>query len=177
MGQQIKILLILILIVGCKSKHKVTERTHEKKEIQEFKNTVDSTKQTIKENVLITSQSTEINISDNKDVELIQGDPNKQITVIDSQGRETIYRGANVIIRNNSKKQIKKDSTNIIAEKLTDTEVVQTDNTITTTKQESKKRTSEVEVEGFGFANLLWLLIPLAIYLLYRNRKILIPFI
>tara|TARA_R110000803_G_scaffold206969_1_gene274589 strand:+ start:2640 stop:3158 length:519 start_codon:yes stop_codon:yes gene_type:complete len=169
--KKIIIIILLLTLIGCKTKKKVTERTHEKIELSEIKKIVDSTKKEVKKNILNKNKSEVLKITENKDVELTQADPNKEIIVIDSRGSKTIYKGANVIIRDKKIKESKIDTSSsdiLIVEK---DNSIKTDNSKTTTKTEIKKRTSDSFVKGIspaiGFGIGLGLLVIL--YLVYKR--------
>ena len=150
MKKLILIILLSLVLIGCKTKKKVTERTEEKIELSEIKKIVDSTKKEVKKNVLIKNKSEVLKITEDKDVELTQADPNKEIVVIDSRGKKTVYKGANVTIRDKKIKESKVDTSSTNTEIVETDNSTKTDNSITKTKTEIKKRKSDSFVKGIS---------------------------
>jgi hypothetical protein len=165
------LIFILITLIGCKTKKKVTERTHEKKEIVSNIDTKKEEFKDVKKEGVVNSKTETLKITSNNDIELSQADPNKQIIVEDASGNKTVYTGANVIIRKSEIKESKKDTSTIKVSSSDKSIIINTDKSKSISKEGVKKRSSDSESKGLGFGYVLLIGIALLLFLIYRNRK------
>lgn len=168
MKKYLLICVLLTLLIGCKSKKKLTEReavkieaTTEVKETKKNDITIDS---------IATKKSETITVTEKKDIELTQADPDKVITLIDSNGKKTTIQGANAIIRDSKEIASIKDTTSIELSKSDKSKSDKSENT--KIDIDTNKRTSDSEVKGIspaiGFGIGIALIILLI--LIYLNR-------
>lgn len=166
-------LLFIILIIAlssCGSKKKLVEK--EKVNIEQSTSISQEVKTEIKKDSSGTKTETKVSITDESTIELTQADPNKEITLIDSEGKQTKIKGANAVIskRKETAKVETKDSVSLISN-----EVVETDlNIETKTKQESQALKKDLAVKrGFPW----WILILIGVVYLVVSyfRKTLNP--
>jgi len=150
------LIILMILLIGCKTKHKVIQRS---KEI---------VKEVVKKDVKKDSSAVfvieEIKVKKDESIELTQADPDKTITITDEKGKTLIIKGANAIIKKSVKKEKKKDS---IAVK-----VVTKDNTVI--KTDTKTISRDTDTVTTGISTWIWIIIITALvigaYLWIKRR-------
>lgn len=167
-------ILIILLLVGCKTKQKFVEREAVKIErVQETKK--DSTVQKdIKTDSIVEKATNTIKITKNTDIELTQADPNKTIILEDSEGKQTKITGANAVIKTRSQLEQTKDTTSIALSKSDKSKTDKSETSKTNESIDTKKRSTETDITststfvniGIGFGILL-----LIILLLWWLRK------
>lgn len=163
-------LLTLLFLVSCKTKHKVIERekvketTFKTQDIKELKQKDIS----IKSDVKITSDI--VKITENTEIELTQADANKEITITDALGNQTKIKGANISFKKTQTTEQKKDS--LIDKSLTTdkkSSITDAKNTENATK-DNVNRVAESDVKTTS--TWLWVLFILIIALVfYFNKK------
>lgn len=150
--KNLTILLLILICFSCGSKKKIVEK--EKVKIEETSNISLNEINETKKDSTGTKTETKVSITDESTIELIQADPNKEITLTDANGKQTKIKGANAVL-SKRKEKVKvetKDSVSLISN-----EVVQTDLKIETeSKQESQNIKKDLAVKrGFPW----WILI------------------
>lgn len=130
-----KTLLFIILIIAlssCGSKKKLVEK--EKVNIEQSTSISQEVKTEIKKDSSGTRTETKVSITDESTIELVQADPNKEITLIDSEGKQTKIKGANAVIskRKETAKVENKDSVSLISNEIIETDLnIETETDIT----------------------------------------------
>jgi hypothetical protein len=163
-------ILAVVFLCSCGSKKKLVEK--EKVRIETSTSISQTDINETKKDSTGTKTETKVSITDESTIELTQADPNKEITLIDSQGRETKIKGANAVIskRKEVAKVEMKDSVSLISN-----EVAQTDLKIeTNTKKESQTVKKDLAVKrGFPW----WIIIIVGVVYLVVSyfRKTLNP--
>ena len=111
--QTIFLIIFSLFFISCGSKKKIVEK--EKIKIEQIASIDKSeTIETKKDSIAIKAE-TKVSITDESTIQLTQADPNKEIILIDSQGRQTKIKGANAVIskRVEKVKVETKDSVNL----------------------------------------------------------------
>ena len=166
----ILLLILIIALSSCGSKKKIVEK--EKVKIETSTAISQTEIKETKKDSSGTKTETKVSITDESTIELTQADPNKEITLIDENGKETKIKGANAVIskRKEMAKVESKDSVVLISN-----EVAQTDLKIETeTKQESQTLKKDLAVKrGFPW----WIIIIVGVVYLVVSyfRKTLNP--
>lgn len=140
-------ILCVLALVGCRSKKKIVEREQIKTEIKTEVKKEENTQKDVKIDSSVNSSKETITLTTQKAIELTQGDPNKEIVVIDHTGKKTSYKGANVVIRDivKIKKEIDTLSSNL--SKTDNSTTSKTESVKTEEKTESKKRSTDTKVK------------------------------
>src|SRR5690606_4052490 len=89
-------ILAVIFLCSCGSKKKLVEK--EKVKTEQTSSLHESTIKETKKDSSGTKTETKVSITDESTIELTQADPNKEITLIDENGKETKIKGANAVI-------------------------------------------------------------------------------
>ena len=171
MKPQTLILLILIIAFSsCGSKKKLIEK--EKIKIETSTAISQTEIKETKKDSSGTKTETKVSITDESTIDLTQADPNKEITLIDSEGRQTKIKGANAVISKRVEKvEVEsKDSVSLISN-----ETIQTDLKIETeTKQESQTLKKDLAVKR-GFPWWIIIIVGVAYLVVSYFRKTLNP--
>src|SRR5690606_41214600 len=107
-------ILAVIFLCSCGSKKKLVEK--EKVKIETSTAISQTEIKATKKDSSGTKTETKGSITDESTIELTQADPDKEITLIDSEGRQTKIKGANAVIwkRKEMVKEESKDSVVLI---------------------------------------------------------------
>src|SRR5690606_29920142 len=163
-------ILAVIFLCSCGSKKKLVEK--EKIKIETSQTISQEVKTETKKDSSAIKTETKVSITDESTIELTQADPNKEITLIDENGKETKIKGANAVISKRVEKvEVEsKDSVSLISN-----ETIQTDLKIETeTKQESQTLKKDLAIKrGFPW----WIIIIVGVVYLVVSyfRKTLNP--
>lgn len=154
--QTILLLILLIYFSSCGSKKKLVEKGKVKTE--QTSSLQESTIKESKKDSSGTKTETKVSITDESTIELTQADPNKEITLIDSEGKETKIKGANAVISKRKEKvEVEsKDSVQLLVnESLESLVKIETE-----LKQESQTLKKDLAIErGFPW----WILIIIVV--------------
>ena len=172
MKKLLYISLLFISLFACKTKHKATDRERAKSEVV----TSSSVNELQKNDVAITQDtnigSGTITISNIKEIELVQDESGKPITIIDEKGNKISFPGV-------SKAKIKTHETTETQQDTTSKKMSVNDKSVvaknaTTQKSEKKqsaKRTSDSKVKTTSTWLWVFLILALVLYLVYRYFK------
>lgn len=141
------LIVLTIFVQSCRSKKKIVEREAVKIEkIAEVKKE-ETTVKDVKTDSVVKTKSETLIITEKKDIELTQGDPNKEIVIIDPDGKKTVYKGANVRLRNSTKVKQKVDTSSTALTKIDKSKIDKSETIKTEEKTESKKRSTDSDVK------------------------------
>ena len=154
--QNIILIILIISFSSCGSKKKLVEK--EKVKIETSTAISQTEIKESKKDSSGTKTETKVSITDQNTIELTQADPDKEITLIDSEGRQTKIKGANAVIskRKEVAKVEMKDSVSLVVNEINETDLkIETE-----TKQESQTLKKDLAVKrGFPW----WILIIIAV--------------
>lgn len=168
--QRLILIILLITFSSCGSKKKIVEK--ERVKIEQTTAIQETTSKEVKKDSTGTKTETKVSITDESTIELTQADSDKEIMLIDSEGRKTRIKGANAVIskRNETAKVERKDTASISLEETVNSDI-KIDSSI---KQESQTIKKDLAVKrGFPW----WILIFIGIVYLAISyfRKTLNP--
>jgi hypothetical protein len=144
------IILLSFLTIGCKSKKKLVDREKTEVIVKEETKVVEVIEKDVKKDSTVNKSSNTIVITEKKDIELTQGDPNKIIEVIDHTGKKTSYKGANVVIRDVKVQEQTKDTTSIAVTEVEKSKIDKSEETKTNNKTTTKTRKTFSDVTGIS---------------------------
>lgn len=152
---------LVLLMVSCKTKHKVIERETVKEE-----NKKEATINEINENDITVKNETNIvtdffKTSNTKEIKLKQADNNKTITITDETGKTLSIKGANVIVKKTKTTEKQKDTIAILGSSIDKSKTTTATNTKESSKKDNTKRTSDSDVKTTS--TWLWIIILLII--------------
>lgn len=139
--------LMVLMVFGCKTKDKVTERERIKTVSALEEKKIDQTHNDIKIDSFAKKGSASIKITDNQSLELTQADPDKKIIVEDSNGNKLQITGANAVLKNNKETVNAKDTTEITLTKKDLSKNDKSEEKSAFDKNETQKRTSDSKVK------------------------------
>lgn len=104
------IIVLTLTLGGCGSKKKTVQSSEYSAEIAKVERVKETKEAETKKEIKTESKSESHSITENSDVTLTQGDPDKEIILTDSQGRVTKIKGANAVISTRKETVRKKDT-------------------------------------------------------------------
>jgi hypothetical protein len=117
----------------------------------------------VKTNISTAAKTETHSITENSDVSLTQADPDKEITLIDPQGRVTKIKGANAVISSRKETMTKKDT---FGQSLSKIELSKSaKKSETNLKERATSKNKSVSKEKKGKFHWWWIVIALVLYL------------
>ena len=168
-----RILLIIILsliLIGCRTKKKVTERENVQIETVHKEDVTQKTETTTKIDSTVVEKEETLVIDKGQEIELVQADPEKTITIENEKGKKLVIKGADARIKQNDTKVLKNEESVLktITEGNTSTS---SDKTTSDKKDISKKSRTSDSYAKTAPTILVIGLVVVAIFFLYRYKN------
>lgn len=170
MKNHLIILLLFISLFGCRSKQKTVNREREKQFIEHIEKLNQQIFENFKTDSVVNSAFSTLTTSEDLNIDLIQADSSKTITITMPDGKKTTIKGANVKLIKQAKTTQTNDTTSIHLKKETDKNTLSESQSNKITKTETKKRATETHIKG-GHLWWVWVLIIILALAAYRLRK------
>lgn len=171
MKKHLIIALLFISLFGCRSKQKAVNSINEKILIEKTEKLNQQISENFKSDSIANFVSSSSNIFENLNIELIQADSSKTITITMPDGQQTKIKGANVKLIKQKKITQTSDTTSITIKK----EAAKTTKTESQSnkseKTETKKRATQTEIKSTS--TWLWItliIIALALIVAWRLK-------
>lgn len=172
MKKHVIIALIVIALFSCKTKHKVIQRERTKTET----NTAKTVNELQKNNVQTTNEthisSGAVIISNINEIELIQDNSGKPITIIDETGKKISFPGVSKAkIKTHETTETKQDSTRKKMSVKDKSQIAKNTSSQESNKTSTAKRNSDSKAKHPSVLLWVFLILALALYLAYRYFK------
>lgn len=176
-----KLLLILLaatLLVGCRSKKKITERT-KKLEVLEAQQEIEAVEfEVLEEETFSNTSSTEINSNETSTVEIeadSTGTVTREVVKTDTGFIETFTGVKNVKVVTEKSEEKKVDTSAVIMEKSKQTEKATSDVSVIKINREEEGRKTNVEIQSGStwFWILLFIIVVIGLYVWLKKKRIL----
>lgn len=154
---------LVLLAMGCGGKKKLVQKSEFSTEVAKVERVNELTENNVKTDISTSSKTETHSITENSDVSLTQADPDKEITLIDPQGRVTKIKGANAVISNRKETVTKKDT---FRQKMSKNKLTKNiKKTQTDLKERAISKNKSISKEKQGKFPWWWIVIALVLYL------------
>jgi hypothetical protein len=154
---------LVLLATSCGGKKKAVQVSEVSTEIAKVERVNEITENHFVELNKMVAKTETHSITENSDVSLTQADPDKEITLIDPQGRVTKIKGANAVI-SSLKESVSKIDT--FGQKISNIDKSKTTkNSETDLKEKTTSKNKSVSKEKQGKFHWWWIVIALVLYL------------
>lgn len=171
MKKYLIISILFISLFGCRSKQKAVNRTNEKILIEKIEKLNQQIAENFKSDSIANSGSSIFKTFDGIDIDLVQADSSKTITITTPDGKQTKIKGANVKV-NKQKKTTQIRDTTIIQHKKEGDKTTKTESQSNKIeKSETKKRATQTNIKSTS--TLLWItliIVALALIVAWRLK-------
>lgn len=165
------IIAVAIILFACKSKEKVIDRSVEKTTSEVALNVDTVEAKDIRSEALLVDTSETIKVLENKSLELVQADPEKEISITQPDGQTLTVKGANVKIVDTKSKETKRDSSNTKLSNIDKSNKAVKKDSIANTSSNKKKRTSNSDVKTTSTWLWVLLIITAVVFFYYKLKK------
>lgn len=169
MKKYLIILLLFISLFGCRSKEKAVNRVNEKILIEKIEKLNQQISENFKSDSIANSGSSIFKTFEGIDIDLVQADSSKTITITTPDGKQTKIKGANVKVSKQKETTQSKDTTTVKLNKEAGKTTISESQSNKKSKTETKKRATETAIKSTS--TWLWVfLIIVAIALIVAWR-------
>ena len=149
------ILICLVLVSGCRSKKKISEREKSKTEISQVLSTTEVATTDTKKDSVVNTKTETVTVTNQQEVDIIADENSSEVVVkeeITPKGKTYTFTGAKSIsIRDKKVDQTVKDTSSIVVAEVDNSETVKTEDSVTEIKEEKKSRNTDSEAKGMSF--------------------------
>lgn len=170
MKKYLIISILFISLFGCRSKEKAVNRINEKILIEKIETLNQQISENFKSDSIANYGSSFLKTFEGIDIDFVQADSSKTITITTPDGKQTKIKGANVKVSKQKETTQSKDTSVVHlkkeANKTTNSESQSNENT----EKKTTARNANTKIKGTSTWFWLWLVIALALIVVWRLK-------